>query len=32
MLKLVLGDDRYEWEYLPVEGSGFSDVGFDMCH
>ena len=31
VLKLVLGDGRYDWEYLPVT-PGFSDTGFDMCH
>ena len=32
VLKLVLGDSRYEWQYMPVEGTAFSDVGFDVCH
>jgi hypothetical protein len=31
VLKLVLGDGRYDWEYLPV-AAGFSDTGFDTCH
>jgi 3',5'-cyclic AMP phosphodiesterase CpdA len=31
VLKLVLGEGRYEWEFLPVT-AGFSDTGFDMCH
>jgi len=32
LLKLRLSADRYEWEFLPVEGSAFSDTGFDLCH
>jgi hypothetical protein len=28
----VLGDNRYEWQFMPVEGTAFSDVGFDACH
>lgn len=31
VLKLVLGDGRYEWEFLPVT-RGFADIGFDSCH
>lgn len=31
VLKMVLGDGRYEWEFLPVT-PGFTDTGFDMCH
>lgn len=30
VLKLILGDGRYEWEFLPV-APGFSDTGFDSC-
>ena len=26
----LLGDGRYDWEYLPVT-PGFSDTGFDSC-
>lgn len=32
ILKIRLSPDRYEWEFLPVEGTAFSDVGFDLCH
>jgi hypothetical protein len=32
VLKLVLSPDRYEWDFIPVEGSSFTDAGFDMCH
>jgi len=32
VLKLVLGDNRYEWQFMPVEGTAFSDAGFDSCH
>lgn len=32
VLKLVLGDNRYEWQFMPVPGAAFSDVGFDVCH
>ncbi len=32
VLRLVLSDDRYEWQFVPVEGAAFSDVGFDVCH
>jgi hypothetical protein len=32
LLKLRLSADRYEWEFLPVEGAAFSDAGFDLCH
>lgn len=31
ILKLVLGDNRYEWEFLPT-APGFADTGFDVCH
>ena len=31
ILKLVLGNGRYDWEYVPVT-PGFSDTGFDVCH
>lgn len=30
VLKMILGDGRYDWEFLPVT-PGFSDVGFDTC-
>ena len=32
VLKMVLGDNRYEWQFMPVEGTAFSDAGFDVCH
>ena len=32
VLKLVLGDNRYEWQFMPVAGTAFSDAGFDACH
>ena len=32
LLKLVLGDNRYEWQFMPVAGTAFSDAGFDVCH
>jgi len=31
VLRLVLGDGRYDWEYLPTQ-PGFTDTGFDVCH
>lgn len=31
VLKLVLGDGRYDWQYVPVT-PGFTDTGFDVCH
>lgn len=30
VLKLVLGDGRYDWDYLPTD-PGFTDTGFDVC-
>lgn len=30
VLKVVFGDGRYDWEYLPAT-PGFSDSGFDVC-
>lgn len=32
VLKLTLLPDRYDWEFVPVEGGAFSDTGFDLCH
>lgn len=32
VLKLVLHPDRYEWEFIPVEGQVFSDAGSTRCH
>lgn len=32
VLKLVLKQSGYEWEFLPVEKGGFSDRGATLCH
>jgi hypothetical protein len=32
VLRLRLFEDRYEWEFLPVGGTGFTDSGADVCH
>ncbi|RJG05232.1 alkaline phosphatase [Noviherbaspirillum cavernae] len=32
VLKLVLKDSGYEWEFLPVEDGGFVDRGTTLCH
>jgi hypothetical protein len=32
VLKLVLKDTGYEWEYLPVRPGGFTDSGAALCH
>jgi len=32
VLKLVLKEAGYEWEFLPVEKDGFSDRGAALCH
>lgn len=32
VLKLVLKDSGYEWEFLPGDGSGFTDSGAALCH
>lgn len=32
VLKLVLKDAGYEWEFLPVEKNGFTDSGAALCH
>jgi len=32
VLKLTLRATSYNWDFLPVEGSGFSDSGSDGCH
>jgi hypothetical protein len=32
VLKLVLKDTGYEWEFLPVEDGGFTDRGATLCH
>jgi acid phosphatase type 7 len=32
VLKLVLKESGYEWEFLPVEPDGFTDRGASLCH
>jgi hypothetical protein len=32
VLKLDLGQGRYSWHFLPVEGSTFTDSGAGTCH
>jgi hypothetical protein len=32
VLKMVLKDSSYEWEFLPVAGSKFTDQGKGKCH
>ncbi len=32
VLQLVLSENRYEWQFMPVEGTAFTDAGFDLCH
>lgn len=32
VLKLILKDDGYEWEFLPVAGSKLTDRGAGLCH
>lgn len=32
VLKLVLKDIGYEWEFLPVKEGGFTDSGAELCH
>lgn len=32
VLRLMLKDAGYEWEFLPVEKDGFSDRGMALCH
>lgn len=32
VLKLTLGEGSYEWEFVPIEGSSFSDKGSERCH
>jgi len=31
VLKLTLHETRYEWEFVPVAGGTFSDIGTDEC-
>jgi acid phosphatase type 7 len=32
LLRLELFEDRYTWEFLPVEGETFTDAGEGRCH
>jgi hypothetical protein len=32
ILKMSLYDNGYEWEFVPEDGSGFTDVGVEACH
>ncbi|WP_156409803.1 MULTISPECIES: CBM96 family carbohydrate-binding protein [unclassified Nocardioides] len=32
VLKVTLHEDSYEWEFLPVPGSGFTDSGISAVH
>jgi hypothetical protein len=32
VLKMVLKDGGYEWEFLPVTAGGFTDRGIALCH
>ena len=32
VLKLTLSTDRYDWKFVPVAGSSFSDSGSGSCH
>lgn len=32
VLKLTLHPDSYDWEFLPVEGGTFTDIGTAKCH
>ena len=32
VLRLELLADRYQWEFVPVEGGSFRDAGSDSCH
>jgi uncharacterized protein YjdB len=32
VLKLTLYGDRYDWKFVPVAGSGFTDSGTGVCH
>jgi hypothetical protein len=32
VLKMALKDNGYEWEFLPVAGSSFTDHGVALCH
>ena len=32
VLKLTLGSEDYGWEFVPVPGAGFRDIGTGRCH
>jgi 3',5'-cyclic AMP phosphodiesterase CpdA len=32
IIKLTLHAAQYQWEFVPVEGSTFTDSGTDLCH
>ena len=32
VLVLTLNDGRYQWEFRPAAGAGFSDTGVGECH
>ena len=32
VLKLTLRMDSYDWQFIPVAGSSFSDTGTGACH
>lgn len=32
VLKFTLYADRYDWEFVPVQGETFTDSGSDVCH
>lgn len=32
VLKLTLGSEDYQWEFVPVAGAGFRDLGTGRCH
>lgn len=32
VLKMTLYPDRYDWEFIPVEGKAFTDSGSDVCN
>ena len=32
VLALTLGDSRYDWRFVPIAGSSFSDAGTGSCH
>jgi hypothetical protein len=32
VLKLTLGPTSYDWEFVPVQGQSFTDMGSGGCH